>query len=111
MSPKYRFRGSDAARARALAKTPRKPKFALGDVLLDAFGDIGAVEAIYADIRAAADAGLIDDVDNWLRRLEVRPKTPKSGIWYALAYGHGQGLAGELDLKRAPTGAKSLDPD
>ncbi len=103
----YTFRGSDSARVRALAKTPRRPKFALGEVVLDAFGDIGAIDAIYADMRAVEDSGQITDVDEWLKRLAVKPRTPKTGIWYSIAYGEGQGIAGELDLRRAPDGAAS----
>jgi hypothetical protein len=107
---RFTFRGSDAARARALARTPRRPRFALGDVVLDAFGDIAAVEAIYADMQAVVDAGLVDDPATWRKGLEVRPKTANNGLSYALAYGHGQGVAGELDLRLAPDGAASAEP-
>ena len=105
--PAYKFTGSDAARARALAGKPRKPKFALGEVVLDAFGDIGAVEAIYADMRAVEDAGLVSDAAEWRKRLAVKAKTSNSGIFYAIACGEGQGVAGEDDLKKAPAGSSS----
>ncbi len=107
MASSYKFRGSDAARARALSRTPRRPKFGLGEVVIDAHGEIGAIDAIYADLQAVEDAGVIDDVGEWRRELESRPKTPARGIWYGLVYGHGAGIAGELDLRRAPAGAAS----
>ena len=107
MPRKYTFRGSDAGRARSLARRPRKPKFALGDVVIDVYGDIAAIDAVYADMQAVEDAGVIDDANRWLAAQEKRPKTPKSGIWYSLVFGHGAGVAGERDLRRAPAGAKS----
>ena len=94
--------GSDAPRARALAKRPRAPKFKLGELVIDPYDDLGAIEAIYADMQAVEDAGLVNNVDDWLRRQEKKPKTKKSGIWYAVALGEGQGVFGELDLRRAP---------
>ena len=107
---KYGFKGSDASRARAIAKMVRRPKFALGEVVVDAFGDIGAIDSIFADLRAVEDSGQITDVREWLRDLEIRPKTSVTGIWYGLVYGHGAGIAGELDIRRAPAGAVS-NPD
>src|SRR5436190_14227302 len=95
------FKGSDAGRARALARKPRRPKFALGQVVVDSYGDVAAIDAIYADIQAAEDAGVITDAREWLAAQEKRPRTPRSGIWYSLVFGHGTGLAGELDLVRA----------
>jgi hypothetical protein len=105
MSKRFTFVGSDAPRARALAKTPRRPKFALGDVVQDVYGDIAAIDGVFADLRAVIDAGVIDD--DWIGRQEKRPKTPASGIWYSLVFGHGSGVAGERDLKKAPAGARS----
>lgn len=103
----YKFRGSDATRARALARSPRRPKFGLGEVVVDPHGDIGAIDAIYADLQAVEDSGQIDNAAEWRRGLSIKPKTPISGIWYALVYGHGAGVAGELDLRRARVGASS----
>src|SRR5438094_10012113 len=103
----YTFRGSDAPRARALWKARRKPKFALGDVVLDGHGDIAAIDAIFADFQAVDDTGQLGNAADWLRRQKIKPKTPKTGVWYSLVYGFGTGVAGELDLKRAPDGASS----
>lgn len=103
----YTFKGSDASRARALARKPKRPKFALGQVVIDPYGDIAAIDAIYADLQAAEDAGVIDDAREWVRAQDKRPRTPASGIWYSLVFGHGAGLGGERDLKIAPRGAKS----
>lgn len=96
----HSFKGTDAARARALARKIKRPKFGLGQVVIDVHGDVAAIDAIYADLRAAEDAGVIDSA--WLRTQQKRPRTPKTGIWYSLVFGHGAGLAGELDLRRAP---------
>ena len=85
----------------------RRPKFALGEVVIDASGDIGAIDSIYADLQAVENAGVIGDVASWRRGLDIRPKTPVGGIWYGLVYGHGAGCAGELDLRRAPVGSAS----
>jgi len=101
------FTGSDAARARALSRKPRKPKFALGEVVIDPYGDIAAIDGIFADLRAVEDAGLIDDAADWRAEQDKRPKTPASGIWYSLVFGHGAGIGGERDLKKAPAGSKS----
>jgi hypothetical protein len=108
---RYTFRGSDAARARALAKRTRRPKFAFGDVVIDAWGDIAAIEAIYADLQSVEDAGILGDAAAWKRGLSKKAKTPNGGLWYVLAYGHGQGVAGEDDLARAPDGAASNPGD
>lgn len=102
---RFTFVGSDAARARALAKTPRRPKFKLGDVVIDVYGDIAAIDGVFADLRAVKDAGMIDS--DWIGRQSIKPKTPASGIWYSLVFGHGAGVAGERDLKKAPAGSRS----
>lgn len=103
----YTFKGLDASRARALAKKPKRPKFALGQVVIDPYGDIAAIDAIYADLQAAEDAGVIDDVKAWLREQDKRPRTKPNEVWYSVVFGHGAGLGGERDLKIAPRGAKS----
>jgi hypothetical protein len=107
MAKRYTFLGSDAARARTLARKPRKPKFALGDVVVDVYGDIAAIDAIYADLQAVEDAGVLNNAAEWLATQQKRPKTPKHGIWYSLVFGHGAGVGGERDLKKAPAGSKS----
>lgn len=107
MAKGYTFIGSDAARARALARKPRKPKFALGEVVIDRYGDIAAIDAIFADLQAVEDAGLVDDAAGWRAAQEKKPSTPNTGIWYSLVFGHGAGVGGEQDLKKAPRGAKS----
>ena len=104
---RFKFLGGDAPRARALARSPLRPKFALGTVVVDPHGDIGAIDSIYADLRAVEDAGQIGNAAAWRRELEIRPKTPVTGIWYGLVYGHGAGVVGELDLRRARAGAVS----
>jgi hypothetical protein len=107
MAKGFTFVGSDAARAKALSRKPRAPKFALGAVVMDVYGDIAAIDGIYADLRAAEDAGIVEDAAAWLAEQEKKPKTPVTGIWYTLVFGHGAGLAGEKDLKLAPPGSKS----
>lgn len=99
----YTFKGSDAARARALARKIKRPKFALGQVVID----LAAIDAIYADLQAAEDAGVIDDAKAWLRVQQKRPRTKANEVWYSLVFGHGAGLGGQRDLKIAPRGAKS----
>src|SRR5690349_13690187 len=93
------FKGPNAARAKALAAKKRKPKFALGQVVQDPWGEIGAIDAIYADLSSAEDAGVIDDAKKWLAGLEKRPKTAATGVWYSVVQGEGAGLFGELDLR------------
>lgn len=110
MAKGFTFVGSDAARAKALSRKPRTPKFAIGVVVMDAYGDIAAVEGIFADLRAVEDAGIVEDAAAWLAKQEKKPKTATNGTWYTLVYGHGAGLAGEKDLKLAPPGSKS-NPD
>ncbi len=92
------LKGTDAKRARALAASVKKPKFALGQLVRDPHGEIGAIDAAYADLAAAEDAGVIDDAKDFLSAQEIRPKTPRTGVWYSLVLGHGSVLCGELDL-------------
>ena len=105
--PSFSFVGSDAPRARALSRRVRKPRFGLGEVMRDGYGDIGAIDGIYADLRAVEDVGLIDDASAWRTAQDKRPKTPANGIWYSLVFGHGAGVAGEQDLVKAPAGSRS----
>ena len=95
------FKGSNAARAKQLAAKRKKPKFALGQVVEDPYGDIGAIDAAFADLQSAEEAGIVDDADAWLKGLEKKPKTPRTGVWYSIVFGDGAGLCGELDLRPA----------
>lgn len=91
------------AKARA-ARAPRaRPKFSIGDRVIDPWGYRGKVSGITHGLAAAAAAGDISDVDRWLRGLSITPKTPRRGIWYSVRpSGGGEILVGELDLRRAP---------
>src|SRR5688500_16945438 len=91
-------KGSNATRARALARSPRRPRFALGALVKDRYGEVGAISAAYADLEAAADGGAIDDPADWLKVQEQRPKTSRKGIWYTVVLGDGEVLCGEDDL-------------
>jgi hypothetical protein len=90
--------------ARAVkAKTKAKPKFAVGDRVLDPRGHPGKVSGIVFGLAAAEASGAISDADLWLRGLRIKPKTPRRGIWYSVRpRGGGEILVGELDLRRAP---------
>jgi hypothetical protein len=80
-----------------------KPKFAVGDRVIDPWGYRGQVKRITYGLDAAEAAGDISDVERWLRGLSVKPKTPRRGIWYSVRPNHGgEILVGELDLRRAP---------
>lgn len=89
----------------AKAKKARRarPKFSVGDRVIDPWGYRGKISAVHHSLAAAAAAGNISDVDRWLRGLSVKPKTPRRGVWYSVRpSGGGEILAGELDLQRAP---------
>jgi len=93
---------SDAARVRALAKNVRKPKFALGQPVVDPHDERGAVDAIYADLQSAEDAGVVDDAASFLKAQEKRPKSKKTDLWYSVVCETGgQVLVGEADLRAA----------
>ena len=79
-----------------------RPRFAIGDRVIDPWGYRGKVTGITHGLAAAAAAGDITDVDRWLRGLSVKPTTPRRGIWYTVRpSGGGEILVGELDLRRA----------
>jgi hypothetical protein len=100
-------RVDDAARAAALSRKPVRPRFALGALVVDPHGVVGAIDAAYVDLTAAEDALVIDDAKRWLAELEKRPKTTAKGIWYSVVCATGGNvLVGEKDLRqagRAPT--------
>jgi hypothetical protein len=93
---------SDARRVAALSKKVVRSKFALGALVVDPHDEVGAVDAIYADLTAAEDAGIIDDPKSWLAEQEKKSKTPASGLWYSVVCRTGGNvLVGEKDLKAA----------
>lgn len=94
------LRGSDASRARVLARRVTRPKFALGQVVKDPYDELGVIDAIYADLEAAEDAGVVNDRHEWLRVQEIRPKTKPTEPWYSVILGEGNILCGERDLRR-----------
>ncbi len=94
---------SEAKRVTALAKNPVRPRFALGALVIDPHGEVGAIDAAYADLAAAENAGVIEHAKEWLAELEKRPKTPARGVWYSVVCrSGGQALVGEKDLRPAP---------
>jgi hypothetical protein len=105
----YAGRPVDAVRfVEARAPAPKKgrararPRFAIGDRVLDPWGYRGKVSGISYGLAAAAAAGAIADVDRWLRGLSIKPKTPRRGIWYSVRPGSGgEILVGERDLRPA----------
>ena len=90
---------SNAVRVRQLSKRPVKPRFALGAKVKEPDGGIGAIDAAYADLEAAIEAGVVDD--DWYGGLDERPRTPKTGVWYSVVLPDGAVLVGELDLTKA----------
>src|SRR5262249_10472391 len=76
-----------------------KPRFKIGDRVIDPWGSRGKVKGIaYGLDSKEADVG---DVDRWLRGLSIKPKTPRRGIWYTVRPNSGgEVLVGELDLNR-----------
>ncbi|MDP2343982.1 MAG: hypothetical protein Q8O67_23695 [Deltaproteobacteria bacterium] len=92
---------SNARRVQELAINARKPRFALGATVVDMWNERGAVTAVYVDLDAAVDAGVVGK--GWLAGLTKAPTTPATGHWYAvLCDSGGDVLAGELDLHPAP---------
>lgn len=89
-------RKTNPERIKELASHPRKPRFLLGALVREPHGSVGAVTDIYADLEAAQDAGMIDD--EWYGAQSIKPRTPKSGIWYGVIIPDGAVLAGEEDL-------------
>ncbi len=89
---------------RATRASRARPRFSIGDRVIDPWGCRGKVSGIVYGLAAAAAAGDIDDVDRWLRGLSIKPKTPRRGIWYSVRPSRGgESLVGELDLRPAPT--------
>jgi hypothetical protein len=94
------LRGGNMARVRALAGRRAKPRFALGQIVREPFGDIGAIDAIYADLEAAEDLGIVGNRKEWLRAQERRPVTKATETWYSVVLSEGACLVGEHDLRR-----------
>jgi hypothetical protein len=95
-------KSNDAKRAATLSRKPVRPRFALGALVVDPHGSIGAIDAAYVDLTAAEDAAVIDDAKKWLAGLEKRPKTTAKGIWYSVVCETGGNvLVGERDLRPA----------
>jgi hypothetical protein len=93
---------ADAKRVAALSKKPVKPKFALGALVVDPHGEVGAIDAAYVDLAAAEGVGVIEDAAEWLAAQEKRPKTPAKAVWYSvICKSGGQVLVGEKDLRIA----------
>jgi hypothetical protein len=92
--------GSDTRRMRALARRPRRPKFRLGDMVIDVHGQVGAVASIYADLTAVEESGGLSDAAAWLAAQKPRPKTKAAGIWYTVVCDEGEVCVGEDDLKK-----------
>lgn len=86
----------NAARVKELSGRKRAPKFALGATVREPHGGIGAIAEIYADFAAALDSLIVED--DWYDLQSIRPKTPKTGIWYGVVLLDGAVLVGEDDL-------------
>lgn len=78
----------------------RRPKYALGDLLVSQHEFLGFVDVIYADLYAAMDAFAVDE--NWWDVQTIKPSS-KDQIFYGLAAPNGKGavLCGELDVRPA----------
>lgn len=76
----------------------RRPKYALGDLLVNQHDFIGHVDVIYADLYAAMDDFAVDE--NWWDIQTIKPSS-KDQVFYGLAAPDGKGAAisGELDVR------------
>jgi hypothetical protein len=70
-------------------------------VVRERHGELGAIDAIYADLQAAEDAGVVSDQAAWLKVQEIRPKTRPTEPWYSVILASGNVLCGERDLSMA----------
>ena len=87
---------------RRASSSHTKPRYRIGDRVVDPWGYRGKVSGIVHGLAAAADE-IGGDVERWLRGLSIKPKTPRRGIWYSVRPSRGgEILVGELDLRRAP---------
>lgn len=75
------------------------PRFALGAAVRDTHGNVGRVDAVYADLAAAVDSAAVGR--DWYEVQSRRPKTPKESRWYSIVTNDGAILAGEDDLESA----------
>ncbi len=91
----------NVARIRALSWRKRAPRYALGQLVREPHGQVGAVDCIFADLEAVEQSSIILDVGRWYEKLSIRPKTLKSGIWYSVVLPGGACVVGEDDLTEA----------
>jgi hypothetical protein len=85
---------------RARAATSKRPKFRVGDRIVDPWDRRAKITAVHFGL-ASADG--IPDPDSWLRGLSIRPKTPRRGVWYSARPSSGGSIVvGERDIRRAP---------
>lgn len=82
-----------------MARGLRTPKFSFGQTVIEPYGKKGAIDCIYADYQAALDQFCIRE--GWYEGQERRPKTPKTGFFYAVVIEEGAVLVGEDDLRLA----------
>lgn len=95
-----RIRPKETGKPRAASSAVKgKPKFAIGERVIDPWGERGKVLSFVHGLAAAKHE--IGDPDRWLRGLSIKPKTPRRGIWYTVRPSSGgETLVGELDLRR-----------
>jgi hypothetical protein len=97
-----RITGPNRQRVLKLASRVRRPKFRLGELVhnpRDPDRGAGAIDAIYMSLASAINSGVVRS--DWYAGLRLRPKTPRTGVWYSVVLGKGAILAGEDDLRRA----------
>lgn len=92
--------GLNSKRVEELTARVRVPKFKLGQLVREPHGNVGVVDAIFADLYAESDKScqLRSAVNNWYAIQSIKPKTPKEGVWYSVILHDGAVLAGEDDL-------------
>lgn len=76
----------------------QRPKFYLGQEVVDREGRRGLVHVIYANLYSAINSLTVPE--DWWERQTPRPKTAKAGFWYAvlLTTEYGDLLVGEDDM-------------
>lgn len=89
---------TNVERCNQLATRIRAPKFKLGELVREPHGQLGRVDAIFADYQAALDGRSVPK--GWYEGLAKKPKTPKEGCWYCVVLTPaGAVLVGEDDLE------------
>jgi hypothetical protein len=84
-----------------LAQNPRRPKYMLGQNVVDNYGRSGCVHSIYAGLQAVENVSLGFGADAWYDGQERPPVTPFDGIWYGVVLDDGDVLVGEDDILMA----------